>query len=152
MTRLRGGSRTRDERGVQLVEMALVFPVLLFMTAGIVDFGLMLNSYQVLTNAAREGARYAAIQGVVDDEAVRARVETYVTAAGLTGGVASTVATAVNIGSGGVTPFPAAQVEVSYEHAVLMLRPVAPLLASVFPETVTLRATATMRLEGVGTP
>jgi len=37
--------------------MALVIPILLFLFVGVVDYGLILREYQVLQNAAREGAR-----------------------------------------------------------------------------------------------
>ena len=51
----------RDERGQGLVEMALIVPVLLLMVAGLVDFGRAFRGYIVVTNAAREGARYASL-------------------------------------------------------------------------------------------
>jgi Flp pilus assembly protein TadG len=47
----------RGPRGAVLVEMALVIPILLFLFVGVVDYGLILREYQVLQNAAREGAR-----------------------------------------------------------------------------------------------
>jgi hypothetical protein len=49
----------RDDRGANLVEMALVLPLLLMLFMGIVDFGRAYYSYVTLTNAAREGARFA---------------------------------------------------------------------------------------------
>jgi len=49
-----------DERGQSLVEMALVLPLLLLLVLGIIDFGRAFNNYIIITNAAREGARYAA--------------------------------------------------------------------------------------------
>jgi hypothetical protein len=48
-----------DERGQSLVEMALVLPLLLLLLAGIIDFGRAYNNYIIITNAAREGARFA---------------------------------------------------------------------------------------------
>jgi Flp pilus assembly protein TadG len=47
------------ERGANLVEMALILPLLLLLLAAIADFGRAFNSYIVINNAAREGARYA---------------------------------------------------------------------------------------------
>ena len=46
----------REERGAALVEFALALPLLLVVIAGIVDFGFTLQRYEVITNAAREGA------------------------------------------------------------------------------------------------
>ena len=51
----------RSRRGQSLVEFSLVLPVLLIMVFGIIDFGLGLRSYISLTNATREGARFAAV-------------------------------------------------------------------------------------------
>jgi Flp pilus assembly protein TadG len=52
--------RAADE-GQALIEFALVLPVLLIMIVGIIEFGRAWNLHQVLTDAAREGARKAAI-------------------------------------------------------------------------------------------
>jgi Flp pilus assembly protein TadG len=59
-----------------LVEMALALPVLLLVVMGIVDFGLALRSYVVVTNASREGARYAIVCPATD-ELIKSRVVDY---------------------------------------------------------------------------
>lgn len=51
----------KKERGAVAVEMALVLPVLLLLLIGIMEFGRVLNVQVSLTQAAREGARHAAI-------------------------------------------------------------------------------------------
>src|ERR1700747_2671037 len=48
-------SQARD-RGAAAVEFALVFPLLLLIVFGIIDFGRALNAQITLTQAAREGA------------------------------------------------------------------------------------------------
>ena len=58
---IRTVGRRRRERGQSLVETAIVFPILLLLLAAVVDFGRAFDAYIVLTNAAREGARYGAI-------------------------------------------------------------------------------------------
>lgn len=50
----------RSERGANLVELAVVTPLLLLLIAGVVDLGRSFQTYIVLTNAAREGARTGA--------------------------------------------------------------------------------------------
>lgn len=57
------------KNGQSLVETALVLPVVILILSGIIDFGLLLNNYQVITNASREGARVAAV-GYTDSEIV----------------------------------------------------------------------------------
>ena len=53
--------RRRRERGQSLVETAIVFPILLLLLAAVVDFGRAFDAYIVLTNAAREGARWGSV-------------------------------------------------------------------------------------------
>src|SRR4029453_70258 len=65
------------ERGAALVELAMVLPLLLVVIAGIVDFGFAFQRYEVITNAAREGARMATLPGYTDT-AVDAYVRQYV--------------------------------------------------------------------------
>src|SRR5437773_2711004 len=59
----RPARRARKESGQGLVEFALVLPLFLFLVLATVDFGWALRAYIVETNAAREGARYWAING-----------------------------------------------------------------------------------------
>lgn len=47
--------------------MAIVLPLLLLILFGIIDFGLLLNRQLLLTEAAREGARVAALDGSESD-------------------------------------------------------------------------------------
>jgi hypothetical protein len=56
-----GAAPSGGERGQSLVEMALITLVLLFLVAGIADLGRAFYTYTVITNAAREGARYASL-------------------------------------------------------------------------------------------
>ena len=49
--------RFRSRRGQEVVEMALVLPLLLILVFGMVDFGLLVYDKAIVTNAAREGAR-----------------------------------------------------------------------------------------------
>ena len=57
---LRAGSA--QERGSNLIEFAFVLPLLLLMLVGVADLGRAFTTYIAITNAAREGARYASIK------------------------------------------------------------------------------------------
>lgn len=46
-------------RGQSLVELALLFPVLLIVLSGLMEFGFLLNDYLSLMDAARNGARFS---------------------------------------------------------------------------------------------
>jgi Flp pilus assembly protein TadG len=80
----RASARWSGESGAELVEFALALPLLLLVVLGIVDFGFLFQRYQVVTNAAREGARVAVLPNYVDADVVT-RVDQYLTAGGLTG-------------------------------------------------------------------
>lgn len=51
----------QKERGAVAVEMAMLLPLLLLILIGTIEFGRVLNVQISMTQAAREGARYAAI-------------------------------------------------------------------------------------------
>ena len=74
--------RRNGESGAELIEFALVFPLLLMIILGIVDFALMFQRYEVVTNAVREGARVAVLPGYTEPD-VQAQVASYIAAGGL---------------------------------------------------------------------
>ena len=51
----------QSERGSVAVEFALLIPILLLVLFGVINFGVLMYNQAVMTNAAREGARWAAI-------------------------------------------------------------------------------------------
>lgn len=55
--------KRQDRQGTAVVEAALVLPVFFLAIAGIVEFGWGMMASQLVTNAAREGARRAIIDG-----------------------------------------------------------------------------------------
>jgi Flp pilus assembly protein TadG len=56
------GALLRDERGVSMVEFALVAPLLFAFIFGVIDFGRALFLYNNLQDTARRAARLAAVQ------------------------------------------------------------------------------------------
>ena len=56
--------RSRDDRGVVLVEAALIFPIVFMFVFGLVTFGLALGQRNSLENAARESSRFGATRPV----------------------------------------------------------------------------------------
>lgn len=51
----------QGEYAQSLVEFTLIFPVLLILVFGVIDFGMGLRAYVTVSQAAREGARYASV-------------------------------------------------------------------------------------------
>lgn len=48
-----------DERGTQLLELAIALPVMLMLLGSVAEFGRFFYTYTTLTNAVRAGARHA---------------------------------------------------------------------------------------------
>jgi TadE-like protein len=59
--RTRITSRTTGQRGTALVEFALCLPIVALILVGIVEFGFLMNAKNDVTEAARDGARQAAV-------------------------------------------------------------------------------------------
>ena len=74
--------RLKSERGAELIEFALVLPLLLLVVMGIAEFGFIFMRYEVVTNAAREGARLAVLPGYANGD-VQSRVVAYARASGI---------------------------------------------------------------------
>jgi Flp pilus assembly protein TadG len=143
-------TRIRDERGVALIETALTLPLLLLITVGLIEFGRAYQHWQVLTNAAREGARVAVLPGVTD-AAVSDRVQAYMTAGHLSAPEAAEITVTrdnpLPAGSGAAAT--ASRVEVRYPFEFIALQSIAELVVrgSTVGEPLTMTASALMRNE-----
>ena len=147
MTTRRG--RARDERGTALIETALTFPLVLLLSVSVFEFGRAFQHWQILTNAAREGARIAVLPGTSDED-VSDRVQSYLEAGRLAAADEATVAIARNdeISIGDATAS-ASTVSISYPFEFIVLQPLMPLVvsSSTVGEAITMTAAATMRNE-----
>jgi Flp pilus assembly protein TadG len=119
-------NRIRNQRGAALLETAITIPLVLLVTVSIFEFGRAYQTWQVLTNAAREGARVAVLADT-SDATVTSAVRTY-----LQNGQLRNYATAtVNIER--AVPFganTASRVTVSYPFNFTVLNPVVRLVNS----------------------
>ena len=136
------------DQAAQLVEFALVLPMLLLVVLGIAEFGFIFQRYEVVTNAAREGARMAVLPGYTTAD-VTTRVRAYVS----DGRVPTTltnpniVVTNITIPvGGGLAPVNAKRVTVTYTHSYTFLPGVGSLLGMSYT-TIPLKAVAEMRKE-----
>ena len=140
--------RFRSERGAELIEFAIVMPILLFIIAGIIDFGMMFRTYEAVTNAAREGARVGVLPGYAPVD-VQSRVDAYLTASGLAGAhVTSVVDVPVATTAG---TFTARAVTLNYTYQFVVLGVAAPLFGGSFG-SINLNAVSVMRTESQATP
>lgn len=126
-----GARCRRRERGSATVEFALVLPLVLALLLALVQIGILARDRMVLEHAARAGAREAAV--TLD----AARVRAAVLEAGPTLGEATgvTVARAGSVGD-------AVSVRVVSDRSIRV-----PLVGWLFPRSVEMKATATMRQE-----
>ena len=139
----------RDQRGAALLEMAFTLPLLLLISVSIFEFGRAFEVWQVLTNAAREGARVAVLPGI-SDAMVTARVQQYADAGVLDAGVTPTVTiqrdSTISYGSGTAS---GSKVTVTYPFRFIVLQSVVRLVVngSTVGAPFTMAASATMRNE-----
>ena len=142
------GHRLDNARGSELVEFALILPLLLILIAGIVDFALMFQAYEVVTNAAREGARVSVLPPPYSPNVdPQLRVREYVAAAGLTGALVTAVVPVATAGGGR-----GFQVSVAYTHPLTLLGPFLSLIGGTAASTITLNGVSVMRAETVVGP
>lgn len=57
----------RRQEGTSMVEFVLMLPLLLLILAGVGDLGRVFRDYIIITNVAREGARYASLHADPND-------------------------------------------------------------------------------------
>jgi Flp pilus assembly protein TadG len=138
--------RMRSERGAALVEAAMIMPMILLISVGIFEFGRAYQTSQILTNAAREGARLAVINGSTD-EAVTARVRSYMQAGSLPNYGTATVTIQRTVALTGADT--ASQVQIDYPFEFMVLNPVVRLVTptSTTGAPITMQSSALMRNE-----
>jgi Flp pilus assembly protein TadG len=143
---------TASETGAELLEMAFILPLLLLVVAGIMDFGFLFLRFEVVTNAAREGARIGILPGYQAAD-VQQRVANYLTMGGLSDPAppADVAYSTVAITPGGPT-MSVVTVTAQYPSRFLFLGTLASLVGGGAYADVTLRAAASMRREVAAGP
>lgn len=127
------------------MEFAIILPVLLLLVFGMIQYGLGFWLTQVITNGAREGARYGVVVSdpPVSDIEVQTKVQSYLTSSGVNGTATINVSYTLNgtpVGFAGCTSGCQVSVQVSM--------PTANLVPALFPQfPATLVAQAVMRHE-----
>lgn len=144
-------SRLADDQGAQLVEFALVLPLLLLVLLGILDFGLLFQRYEVLTNAAREGARIAILPGYSEADAQN-RVIQYLQASGLEDMPTFTPVSTQAVPIGGSRCITLRGFSVTYPHSYLFLGGIISYFGGGALTTDSLTVTTHMRSERAAVP
>ena len=139
----------RSERGQSLIETALTLPILLLIAVGIFEFGRAYQTWQVVTNAAREGARMAVLPDSNTGD-VQARVKQYLKDGQLTKWSETNVSvTPTQMALAGGTTVSSSVIQVDYPFDFMVLNPVAKLVVknSSLGSAFTMTARAQMRNE-----
>jgi len=140
--------RTR-EKGSAMVEAAITIPLLLVLMVGIFEVGRAYQTWQVLTNAAREGARMSITPSSTPANTT-ALVRQYMADGQLQNSSTAAVnvdkTSSINVNG---TPVSASLVTVDYPFTFIMLQPVVRLVVpgTTVGAPITMRATAVMRNE-----
>jgi Flp pilus assembly protein TadG len=132
---------TGCERGVAVVEFALLVPVLLLIVFGIGDFGLAMNTYNNETQLANQGARLAVVN---NNPGAPGSLQAYIKTQGDTADIRANATVGICFPDGQSTVGHPVQVTVSIVHTFL------PFLTNVLPSHVasrTITGKAVMRLE-----
>jgi TadE-like protein len=133
------GRSASRERGQALVEFALILPVILLLVVGMLEFARAWNLHQVMTDAAREGARRAVLaNSVMDQDSVRAAMWRHLAQFGYDPGYSSVMS--------GTTITPIANFKQSGENITIQLS--LPYRFFILPGmAITMRTAFTMRNE-----
>jgi Flp pilus assembly protein TadG len=134
----------KNERGAALIETAITIPIILLISVAIFEFGRAYQTWQVLTNAAREGARVAILTEKTEGD-IQAAVTNYMRTGGLPdSGVVVNVDRAVAMGAN-----TGSRVTINYPFQFIVLNPVVRLVTptSETGAALTMQSVALMRNE-----
>ena len=137
--------RLRNQRGAALIETAITIPLVLLVSVAIFEFGRAYQTWQVLTNAAREGARIAVLEAYTDDQ-VTTTVRNYLSGGQLPNAGTASINIVRNVPFGVNT---ASRVTVNYPFQFMVLNGVARLVrnGSTAGTPLTMQSSALMRNE-----
>ena len=137
----------KNQRGSALIETAITIPIVLLVSVAVFEFGRAYQTWQVLTNAAREGARVAVLAGTTDQQVIDT-VRNYLSTGRLTNAGAASVNINRTVPFGAST---ASSVTVNLPFNFIVLNPVARLVtadSTVGSSGLTMQSVAVMRNEG----
>jgi Flp pilus assembly protein TadG len=145
--------RWKSEHGAELIEFALILPLLLLLCLGTIEFGRAYYNYNILTKGVRDGARYAASNRINS-------IGTWVTGDDIVGNTQKLVVYGkVNLTGSDVKIIPdllQSQVNVAVDRVtdtqqyvtVSAAYPYRPLFSLIIPTTLTFRPSVKMQFIG----
>lgn len=119
-------SQSSSQKGASAVEFALILPLLIVITFGIIEFGMLVYNQQVITNASREGARAGIVASsprvpATGTNSIDSVVQSYCANHLVTFGTQNNPVTTV-IGYSATAPFSSdLTVQVNYQYSFLVI-------------------------------
>jgi Flp pilus assembly protein TadG len=148
----RSRRRASSERGAEILELMIVTPLFLILIAAMFDFGFLFRNWQVVTNAAREGARIGALPDYACDGSttdVKERVADYMAGSGIPANFTVDVTTTPIDTAAGT--FNACVVSVVLEQPLPSLHALGTLIGGSFG-SIDVKANSVMRTEAQAAP
>ena len=147
-------SRAASDRGAEIIELAIVAPIFALIIAAMFDFGFMFRNWELLTNAAREGARVGVLPAYSCDGStadVQQRVNKYMEAAGIADPSLYSIAMDLTDVTTDAGTFTSCKVVVSMTQPLPSLSVFGAMFGSDMAN-IPLKAAAVMRTESQATP
>jgi Flp pilus assembly protein TadG len=144
----------RSERGAEIIELAIVTPIFALLIAAMFDFGFLFRNWEVVTNAAREGARMGVLPSYACDGSttdVEDRVTAYMTSSGISDSGSYTVNLNNQAVATAAGTFNACVVSVELTQPLPSLSVIGALTGGTFGN-VPVRGNAVMRTEAQAAP
>lgn len=139
-------SRLRDQRGVALVEFALVLPVLILLLFGMLQFGQVFNYWIDETHLANEGARRAAVNSWPGGPSLQ--LQQYIRQQADSNDLRNNGHVCISFPSGTSNVGDPVEVDMSYTAGLPIIHSVSTrLFGGTIPSSVTVRGRSVMRLE-----
>jgi Flp pilus assembly protein TadG len=140
----------KKQQGGEVVEFALLAPLLFVILFGIIEFAVALYNQAVITNASREGARLGILwtNELLAPAEVKSNMEEAVTAAA--GAYLVSLSGSPTVRPNcvpGIVSGDDVTCQVNYTYNFLVLRPLVALLGGAIPGSVDLSSTTIMRME-----
>ena len=135
------------QKGAEIVEFALVLPLLLLILFGIMEFGIVFFDKAIITNASREGARAGVVSRspVLSTDDITTIVNNY--SVGLVSFSSSVASPVVTVTTTTIAAEQFLTVKVEYSYTFLVLGNLMSLFIPSFSNPIVLSASTVMRYE-----
>jgi Flp pilus assembly protein TadG len=135
------------QKGAEIVEFALVLPLLLLILFGIMEFGIVFFDKAIITNASREGARAGVVSRspVLSNDDITTIVNNY--SVGLVSFSSSVASPVVTVTTTTIAAEQFLTVKVEYSYTFLVLGNLMSLFIPSFSNPIVLSASTVMRYE-----